>query len=442
MIDTDPDLLLWQLGLQVFLISINAALTCAEIAVISVNEIKLERLSEAGNKKATRLLSLTAQPARLLATTQVGITLAGFLGSAFAANYFSAKIVNWFIQAGINLPITVLRTTSVVTVTLILSYITLVFGELVPKRIALKKAEIIGLRMSGTIYVLSLFMKPLVELLTASTDAILRLLSIDPNEEEEGVTEEEIRIMVDAGSDKGSIDVEEKEFIHNLFDFNDITADEIMTHRTGVSMLWMEESDEEWERTIYESRFSFYPICEDSQDNIVGVLSAKDYFRLRERHRQAIMEQAVKAAQLVPETVRADTLLRNMKKNRNHFAIVMDEYGGMSGVITINDLLEQLVGEMDDDTVGSDEVPELEVVDDRHWRIRGTASLDEVAELLGVDLPYDEYDTFAGMVFGILGHIPEDGSTPELECYGLRVQVLLIQDHRLETALVSIESTA
>ncbi|MCL2548505.1 MAG: hemolysin family protein [Symbiobacteriaceae bacterium] len=438
MVDTDLDPLIWQLGLQVFLIAINAVLACAEIAVISINDAKLELLSESGDSRAKRLLTLTSQPARLLATTQVGITLAGFLGSAFAANNFANRLVNQLILLGITLPLSFLRTASVVTITLVLSYITLVFGELVPKRLALKRAEVIGLRMSGTIFLLSKLFKPLVELLTVSTDAILRLMSIDPNEEDEGVSEEEIRIMVDASSDKGSIDVEEKEFIHNLFDFNDITAEEIMTHRTDVSMLWLEESDEEWERTIYESRFSFYPICADSQDNIVGVLSAKDYLRLRDRHRETILEQAVKPAQLVPETVRADTLLRNMRKNRNHFAIVMDDYGGMSGVISINDLLEQLVGDMDDDSEGITEATLIEAVDTAHWRIRGTAPLDEVAEALGIDLPCDEYDTFAGMVFGYLGHIPADGSTIELECYGLKVDILLIQDHRLETALVSI----
>jgi len=435
MVDPDPDPLLWQLLLQAFLILLNAVFSCAEIAVISMNDAKLERLSKTGNKSAKRLVSLISQPAKFLATIQIGITLAGFLGSAFAADNFATRLVNWVSHTGISIPLPVLNTFSVILITLILSYITLVLGELVPKRIAMKKAEAIGLGLSSIIYALSKAVKPLVWLLTVSTNGVLRLLRIDPNAEDERVTEEEIRIMVDAGSDKGAIDIEEKEFIHNLFDFDDITADKIMTHRTDVSMLWMEESDEDWEKAIQESRYSIYPICEDSADNIIGVLHTKDYFRLKDRSRDNIMQHAVKSPQFVPETVRADVLLQNMKKNHNHFAVVMDEHGGMSGVITINDLLEQLVGDLDDDAKPG-EKPLIEAIDSNTWRVSGASPLEEVAKAVGVALPCDEYDTFAGMVFSLLGTIPEDGNTPELETYGLNIRITRIQDHRLETATI------
>ena len=441
MVASDPDPLLWHLLLQLFLIILNAVFACAEIAVISINDVKLERLSETGNKKAARLISLTSQPSKFLATIQVGITLAGFLGSAFAADNFAARLMNWFVRIGVTIPLSVLNTISVIIITLALSYITLIFGELVPKRIAMKNAEAIGLGMSGIIYALSKIFKPLVWLLTVSTNGVLRLLRIDPNAEDEQVTEEEIRIMVDAGSDKGAIDVEEREFIHNLFDFDDITAEKIMTHRTDVAMLWIEESNEDWQKTIYESRYAFYPICEDSQDNIIGVLNAKDYFRLKNRSRENIMQYAVKPPQLVPETVRADILLRNMKKSRNHFAVVMDEYGGMSGVITINDLLEQLVGDLDD-TSDLDEKPLIESLDSKTWRVSGASPLDEVTKAIDIELPCDEYDTFAGMVLGLLGNIPDDGSMPEIEGYGLNIRITLIQDHRLESAIVCKIATA
>ncbi|MCL2564752.1 MAG: hemolysin family protein [Defluviitaleaceae bacterium] len=431
----EGDPLLWSVLLQIFLITINAIFACAEIAVISMNDAKLEKLSKEGNKRAKRIMSMTSEPAKFLATVQVGTTLAGFLGSAFAANNFARRLVGWFYGLGVNLPLTVINTVSIIIITLILSYITIVLGELVPKRIAMKNAQSIGLGLSGVICVLARLFKPLVSLLTISTNGILHLLRIDPNAEDERVTEEEIRIMVDVGSEKGTIDVDEKEFIHNLFDFDDLTVEKIMTHRRDVSMLWLEEGDEEWERTIYEKRHTFHPVCGDSQDNIIGVLNTKDYFRLRDRNRDAVMYHAVKPAQLIPETARADVVLQKMKKNRNHFAIIMDDYGGMSGIITINDLLEQLVGDFDDDAE-PDEKPLIEPIDSNSWHINGAAPLTEVEKIVGVSLPCEEYDTFAGMVIGLLGNIPEDGSTLEIEEYGLNIKITLIEDHRLKTAVI------
>jgi len=436
MVEPDPDPLLWQLLLQLFLIILNAVFACAEIAVISINDAKLERLSETGNKRAKRLMSLTSQPAKFLATIQVGITLAGFLGSAFAADNFAARLMKWFVTIGVTLPMSVLNTISVVVITLVLSYITLVLGELVPKRIAMQKAEAIGFGMSGVIYVLSKMFKPLVWFLTVSTNGVLRLLGIDPNAGAEQMTEEEIRIMVDAGSEKGAIDKEEREFINNLFDFDDITAEKIMTHRMDVSMLWIEEDDEEWEKTIQGSRYSIYPVCEDSKDNVVGVLNTKDYFRLKDRSRESILQNAVKPAQFVPESVRADVLLRNMRKNHNHFAIIVDEYGGMSGIVTINDLLEQLVGDLNDNGNEVEKNLLIEQIDSSTWSVSGIALLDEVAKAVGVDLPCDEYDTFAGFVLSLLGNIPENGSTPEVEEYGLNIRITSVQNRRIETAII------
>ena len=438
MVESDPDPLIWQLLLQLILILLNAVFACAEIAVISISEAKLEKLSDSGNKRAKRLLSLTSQPARFLATIQIGITLAGFMGSAFAADSFAQKLVDLFVRIGIPLRLTVLRPVSVVIITLALSYITLVLGELVPKRIAMQKAEAIGLGLSGLVYAISKILKPIVWLLTVSTNGMLRLFGFDPDAQDDGVTEEEIRIMVDASSSKGEIDEEEREFIHNIFEFDDLTAQRLMTHRTDVTMLWMEDKDSEWEQTIIESRHSIYPICKDSQDNIVGVLNTKDYFRLADRSRENVMANAVKAPQFVPENVSADILLRNMKKNRNHFAVVMDEYSGMSGIITINDLLEQLVGDFDDETDESEDMTIIEQIDENTWNISGFADMEEVEEAIGKNLPRDEYETFAGMVLSILGYIPEDGSTPEIEAHGLYIQITSMKDHRMETAIVKV----
>lgn len=433
---TDDGTLILQILLQIFLIFVNAIFACAEIAVISMNDNKLSKLAAAGDKRALRLTKLTEQPARFLATIQVGITLAGFLGSAFAADNFSDYLVHWLISLGVDIPVSTLDSISVIVITLILSYFTLVFGELVPKRAAMRRAEQMALAMSGLVYIISKIFAPLVWALTSSTNAILRLFGIDPNAEDEEITEEEIRLMVDAGSEKGAINFIEKEMIQNIFEFDDKTAGEVMTHRTEVSLLWLDETDEQWDKTISESRHSIYPVCNENTDDVVGILNIKDYFRIKDKTRENILQSAVKPAYFVPETVRADVLFRNMKKSRNHFAVVLDEYGGVNGIITMSDLLEQIVGDLENDDTIPPESPEIERIDSQTWIIQGSAPLDLVAGQLGVLLPEDDYDTFGGLVFGLLGYVPEDGSTPELEEFGLSIKVIEIKDHYLVKAIV------
>lgn len=427
--------------LQLGFIFLNAVFASAEIAVLTMNPNKLAHLASEGDKRAVRLTELIEQPSGFLATIQVGITLINLLSSAVATENFSGRLAEWFRGMGFQIPTAVISIISVAIITLLLTYFTVLLGELIPKRIALKKAEQISLGMSGLIYWVSRAFRPAVWLFTVSTNGLLRLFGIDPHSVEEENTEEEIRLMLDAGKQKGTILPEEQVMIHNIFEFDDISAEEIMTHRTEVSMLWMEESDEQWEQTIYESRHSVYPVCSDSPDNVIGVLYAKDYFRLKNRTRDEVMKKAVRPAYFIPEAIKADTLFRNMKKTRNHFAVVVDEYGGMSGIITINDLLEQLVGDLDDDITAPREAPPIERIDSKTWRIQGTAPLDKVAEQLEVELPAEDYETFAGFVFGLLGSIPPDGSTPELEEYGLTIKVTQIKDRRLESAVVYLSET-
>lgn len=430
----------WQLTLQVFLIFSNAVFACAEIAVLSSNENRLECLKKEGNKRATKILYLIEEPARFLSTIQVGITFAGFLASAFAADNFSDMLVEWILGLGVNISPTTLNTLSVIFITIILSYFTLVFGELVPKRLAMKNPERISLIISGLVYFMAKIFNPLVWLLTKSTNGILRLLGIDPYADEDNITEEDIRMMVDQGSEKGSINPSEQEMIHNIFEFDNKYAEDVMTHRTEVSLLWLEENEEDWEKTINESRHTYYPVCHESTDNVIGVLNTKDYFRLKDKSRKNVLEKAVRPAYFVPETVRTDILFHNMKKTRNHFAVVLDDYGGMAGIITINDLLEQLVGNLDDDITIPLEPPPIERIDSRTWKIQGYAPVELVAEQLDITLPdIEEYDTFGGFVFGMLGSVPADGSTPELDILNLHIKVLSIKDHRMEKAIVYIE---
>lgn len=431
--------MIMQILLQIMLILLNAVFACAEIAIISMNDNKLASMAANGDKRAIRLARLTSQPARFLATIQVAITLSGFLGSAFAADNFSDTLVDWLVSIGVSLPAKTLDTISVILITLLLSYFTLVFGELVPKRIAMKRAESLALAMSALITFISHLFAPIVWFLTVSTNGILRLFGIDPNTEENNVSEEEIRMMVDVGSEKGVIDPEEKEMIQNVFEFDDLTVDEFATHRTDISLLWLEESVEEWAKTIHETRHSLYPICDETVDHVIGILNAKDYFRLEPKTKENILENAVKPAYFVPETVCADVLFRQMKKTRNHFAVVLDEYGGMVGIVTMSDLLEQLVGDLETEDIELNQEQDIERIDSSTWKIRGSATLDKVAKELSISLPVEDYDTFSGFIFGSYGSIPEDGTTFELDSHTLHIQVLSIADHKIEKTIVCME---
>ncbi len=432
--------LILMLLLQVLLIALNAVFACAEIAVISMNETKVDKLAEQGDKRAKSLKKLTSQPAKFLATIQVAITLSGFLGSAFAAENFADPLVDWFVRSFklelSGAAIASLDSVAVIIITIILSFFTLIFGELVPKRVAQRKTEALALGMAKMIYFISKLFAPLVFVLTASTNGILRLMGIDPDENEESVSEEDIIMMVDAGSEKGTIDSEEQQFIQNVFEFDDLTADEISTHRTEVSLLWMEESIEEWDKTIHDSRHNLYPVCGETVDDVVGVLNTKDYFRLENKDKETVLREAVRPAYFVPETVKADVLFRNMRQTKNFFAVVLDEYGGMHGIITINDLIERLVGDITDEETAVEKIPDIVPLDSETWKISGVAPLPEVAEALQMELPVDEYDTFGGLVFGNFGSVPDDGTTFEIEACGLAIKVTDVKDHQIEAAIV------
>lgn len=424
--------------LQAVLIALNAVFACAEIAVLSINEVKLERLAEQGDKRARRLMKLTREPARFLSTIQVAITLSGFLGSAFAAENFSDPLVDWLLALGVPIPRATLDTLALILITLILSYFTLVFGELVPKRVAMKRAEALGLSISGLVSGISVLFKPVVWFLSVSTDTVLRLMGIDPNDTEEQVSEEEIRMMVDAGSEKGAIDEQEKEFIDNVFEFDDLTAEEIATHRTDVIILWKEDAVEQWDVTIHESRHTLYPVCEESPDNVVGVLNAKDYFRLRDKTRENVME-LVRPAFFVPETIKADVLFRKMKKTRNNIAVVLDEYGGMEGIITLNDLVERLVGDLGEDTPEEEAAePHIERLSEDTWAIIGNVDLYDIEQALDVDIGLEEVDTFTGLVFNELDMVPGDGEQNiELDFKGLHIRITRVEDHQIVYAEVT-----
>ena len=420
--------------LQLVLIALNAIFACAEIAVISMNDTKLAKMAAEGDKRAIRLARLTSQPARFLATIQVAITLSGFLGSAFAADNFAGLLVTGLQKLGVPLSAEALHSISVVLITIVLSYFTLVFGELVPKQVAMRKAEKLALGMSGLISFISKFCAPLVWLLTVSTNGVLRLMGIDPNAVPEEVSEEEIRMMVDAGNESGTIDNEEREFIQNVFEFDNISVEEIITHRTDVTFLYMEDSLDVWDQTITETRFTYYPICKETPDHIVAVLNSKIYFRMKEKTKETVLDQAVTEAYIVPESLKADVLFRNMKKEHQQIAVVLDEYGGVSGIVTIKDLIEELVGDLEDDISEEETVEAIVRLEDELWQADGAVLLEELSQVLGMQLESEEYDTLNGLVFHHLGTSPEVDEVVELE--GLQITVIKTQNYQVETALV------
>ena len=437
--------ILWQIILQLVLIGLNAIFACAEIAVISMSDAKLAKLSEDGDKRAEKLRRLTSEPARFLATIQVAITLSGFLGSAFAADNFSEIIVDALLKAGIPESAKgIADSISVIAVTLILSYFTLVFGELVPKRLAQKNSEKLALGMASLVSFISKLFSPIVWVLTSSTNLILRLFGVDPDSDDDAIDEEEILMMVDAGNDSGTIDEDEKEMIRNIFEFDDITAEEICTHRTEIDLLWMEDELEDWEKTINDSRRSLYPVCGEDVDHIVGILNAKAYFRMDDpTDKERIMKEAVRPPYFVSQNTHADVIFRKMQSSRNHFAVVIDDHGGTLGILTMNDLLEQIVGDLEDDHNAEVE-EEIVHIEDNVWLIRGTASMDDVIKEIDVplELEDDESDTFGGLVFGSLAEIPDDGETLDVEIGNMSVSIKKILDHKLVEAIVTVTPPA
>ncbi len=428
---------LWRLLLlPVLLIALNAFFAAAEIAVISLSENKMRRQAEDGDKKAERLLSMVRQPASFLSTIQIGITLSGFLASAFASDTFADRLVHWLtVTHHVSvIPEDTLRTLSVILITVILSFFTLVFGELVPKRVAMQKPEQVARAVSGVVRIMSVIARPFIWFLSASTNGILRLLRMDPNADEEDVSESEIRMMVDIGEEKGTIESNEKELIENVFEFNNMTAEDVMIHRTDMVMLWSGDTDDEIVKTIEESGLSRFPVYEEDADDIIGILSIRDYLLNHRLKTPKPMKEIIRPAYFVPESVRTDVLFRDMQSKKVHMAIVVDEYGGTSGLVTMEDLLEEIVGNIYDEFDLPDE-QKIIPVEDNLWRVAGSAELDDVSKVLDIELPEsEEYDTLGGLVFAQLSVIPEDGSKLEVDACGLHIKVEEIVDHRVEWA--------
>ena len=378
-------------------------------------------------------------PDNFLSAIQIAITLAGFLNAAFAADSFADPLTQWlYEEVGFTaLPVSVLSTLMVILVTIILSYFTLVLGELVPKRVAMKKTEGVARATVGVVWAVATVFRPVIWLLSKSTNGVLRLLHIDPKADEEDVSEDEIRMMVDLGEERGAIQSNEKELIDNIFEFNNTTAEDVMVHRTDMVMIWVGDTPEEILRTIRDSGISRFPVYDEDADDIVGILNTRDYLLNAQLPKPKPLRELLRSAYFVPESVRTDVLFRDMQSKKVHLAIVVDEYGGTSGLVTMEDLLEEIVGNIYDEFDPQEE-KDIEQVDQNLWRISGSCDLEQVSEVLGMEFPEEvESDTLGGLVFAQLSAIPQDGSQVEVDTCGLHIKVLELTDRRVEWALVS-----
>ena len=392
-----------QILLQIILIALNAFFAATEIAVISLNEKKVRALAEDGNKKAVKMLKIIEEPTQFLSTIQIGITLAGFLGSAFAADNF-AEVLSAAISKAFNLSADntkIINTVAVVLVTLILSYFTLIFGELVPKRIAMKHKEKLANSVCGIISFLAAVLKPIIWFLTISTNAVLRLVGIDPHEKEEPVSEEDIVLMLDAGADEGSLDHDDIEYIKNVFKLDKMTAEDVMTPRKSVISISYEASDKEILEIIEEESYSRIPVYEDNPDKIIGILHACDYL-LKRNEKNFDLKSILHTPVFVPETVSLDVLFKDMQTDHNHLAVVVNEYGETSGIVTMEDILGEIWDERDE------EIDEFKKIGDNTYKVLCTASLEDFREYFKLE-DEEELDvsTVNGWITEITGIIPE-----------------------------------
>lgn len=430
----DPDSSMYiYLILLLVLILTNAFFAMSEIAIVSLNDSKIRKMASQGNKKARILVSLIDKPSDFLATIQVGVTLSGFLASAVAADTFAGYLVDAVTRTGIQVSPTVLRIGSLIIITFMLSYLSLVFGELVPKRIAMRFYEKIALAVASPLRIIYRFEKPFVFLLSTSTNGILRLAGIDPSLQSEEITEEEIRMMIDVGEESGHIEQSDKDMINNIFEFDDRTVEEMMSHRTEITALEADVPLSEAVSVAMETGYSRIPVFKNSIDSIIGILYVKDLLRFVNSNGDENFDitKLMRPSLYVPESTNGKTLLKEFKVKKIQMAVVVDEYGGTSGLVTMEDLIESIVGDIQDEY--DEEEEEISILCENKYIVDGLTLLEDVTKFFDIQIPdEDEFDTIGGYIVNNLGYIPEDA-----ECPSLRVSDILFTVREMDERRVS-----
>ena len=421
--------MLSQLIILAVLIFLNAFFAASEIAFISLNDTKIEKQAKEGSKKAKQIEKMLKTPSKFLATIQIGITLAGFLSSAFASDTFAEKLAPILFQCMPFFSLGVWKSISIIIITIILSFFTLVFGELVPKRLAMKNYEKIAFGTIGIIRAISIITSPFVKFLTLVTNSISKLFGVGENEEE-SVTEEEIKMMVDQGEEKGAIKEEEKELINNVFEFNDITVSEIMKHRKDIFAVDINISNDELmeELSKEEYRYSRIPVYDETIDEIKGILYIKDVLKNIGKKNFKV-KNVVKDAYFVSQNRLINEVFKELQKNKMQIAIIIDEYGGTAGLITMEDILEELVGDIFDEY--DKEENEFEKIDENTYIIVGSMPIYDVNKLLNANIPEGDYDTLSGFLQEKLGRIPEEEENPIIETKEVTYKIEKYEDKRI-----------
>lgn len=412
----------------VILILINAFFAAAEIAFISLNDAKIELQAKEGNKKAKKIQNMLKNPSKFLATIQIGVTLAGFLSSAFASDTFADKlapVLNTWLPS---VSISTWKSISIIIITIILSYFTLVFGELVPKRIAMKYYEKVSFASIGIIKTISVITAPFVKFLTFSTNLVSKLFGVT-GEEEDNVTEEEIRMMVDVGEEKGTIEEEEKEMINNVFEFNDKFVSEIMVPRNKIFALDIDMTIAEViEKLSEDMRYSRIPVYDENMDNIKGIIYIKDLL-VSNKNKSSKIKSLVKEAYFVSETKRVNELFQELRKDKKQIAIILDEYGGTAGMVTMEDILEEIVGEIYDEY--DKETDKFKKIDNNTFLFDASIALYDVEKFLDIEIDEEDVDTLGGYLIKKLDRIPKDGEKPIVETEKVTYKIEKVKDRQI-----------
>jgi putative hemolysin len=436
--DPGPATIIIQVLILFVLILVNAFFAMSEIAIISLNDAKIEKMAEDGHKKAKLIKKLTKNSSNFLSTIQIGVTLAGFLTSASAAQSFAVMLTNALSKRWTALPYNIILGLATVVITVIVSYFSLVLGELVPKKIAMQKSEKVSFAVAKALLVFSKIFAPFVKILSLSTNGVVRLFGLDPNAGDEVVTEEEIRMMVDVGEEKGVIESEQKEMINNIFEFDDIAVADIMTHRTDMECIEVDEPLQAILPIAIESGHSRIPVYDDDPDNIIGVVYVKDLLPYvgTSIPKSKTLRHIMRKAMYIPESKNCGELFNEMTEKKIQMAIVIDEYGGTAGIVTLEDLLEAIVGNIQDEYDNEDE--EISVIDETTFTIDGITDIEEVEEELDIKLPEGDYDTLGGFIISELGFLPVDGEMNTVEYNGIEFTVLNVEDRRIGKVKVHI----
>ncbi len=426
----EPDNLLLILIIIILLTLLNGFFAMAEIAIITLKESKLKKMAESGNKRAKLLQKLVSNPSGFFATIQVGVTIAGLLSSAVAANAFTLRLSS--LLEKIHIPGSIAQGISIVLITLILSFFTLVFGELIPKTVALHKYETVAYLSARPLAFIAFIAKPAIKLLSFTTNGILHIFGLPNIVNRASVSEEEIRSLLDESGEKGVIEESQRDMIDNIFEFDDVMISEIMTHRTEVSAIQYDKTIEDLKKIAIEEGYSRIPVYKEDLDSIIGIIYVKDLLQyVGEKDIDNLtLTDIMRPAFFVPESKRCVELFRELSDKKLSMAVVVDEYGGTAGIITMEDLLEFIVGNIQDEY--DDEEEEISQVTENTFTVEGTTPIYEVAHMLEIDLPEGEYDTIGGLLLDKLGYIPEPGDNPTVVIDGYSFTVLSVSDRRID----------